>query len=75
MTTPIFLAEWARLMLIYAHLLLSMLALVRVLSADLGLITGKLSREALQSTVQHIVWLLLGLWASGFMIIWLDAGF
>lgn len=74
-TMPISSTEWLRLSLLYAHLLLSMLALARVLAADLGLVTGKLSREALHSTVHSIVWLLLGLWISGLAIIWLDTGF
>lgn len=75
LTMPISTTEWLRLFLLYAHLLLSMLALARVLAADLGLVTGKLSRELLHSTVHSIVWLLLGLWLSGLAIIWLDTGF
>ena len=74
-TMPISTTEWLRLLLLYAHLLLSMLALARVLSADLGLVTGKLSQEMLHATVHSIVWLLLGLWVSGLAIIWLDTGF
>lgn len=75
MTNSISNIEWLRLLLVYTHLLLSMLALARVLTADVGLVTGKLSRQALRSTVQSIVWFLCGLWISGLSIIWLDTGF
>ena len=68
-------AEWARLPLLYAHVIASMLAVARVLSADLGLVTGRLGRDALHGAVRDIARLLVALWITGLAIVWLDTGF
>ncbi len=75
MTLPISATEWARMLLLYAHLIVSMLAIARVLSADLGLFTGRLSRSALHDTVRDIARLLVALWVTGLAIVWIDTGF
>jgi len=67
--------ESTRLILLYAHLLASMLAIARVLEADTGLVTGRLTRERLRGTVRDMGVLLAALWATGLAIVWLDTGF
>jgi len=69
------LGESTRLAVLYAHLLASMLAIARVLAADVGLVTGRLSLEQMHETVRDIGLLLAALWATGLAIVWLDTGF
>jgi len=69
------LGESTRLALLYVHLLVSMLAIVRVLSADLGLLAGRLDRKRLHGMVRDIGALLAALWLTGLAIVWLDTGF
>lgn len=67
--------EWARLLLLYTHLIASMLAIASVLSADIGLVIGNLQREQLRNTIRNIARLLAVLWSTGLTIVWLDTGF
>lgn len=75
MTSSISISEWTRLLLLYAHLLVSMLAIAQVFFADLGIATSSLSRVQLHRTIRGIGWLLAGLWITGLMLIGLDTGF
>lgn len=72
MTLPISATEWMRLLLLYAHLIVSMLAVARVLAADVGLVSGRLARSELRDTVRQIARLLIALWVTGLAIVWLD---
>lgn len=67
--------EWARLSLLYSHLILCAFAIAAVLKTDYCLVVGSISRSELEKTAKSISLVLLCLWGSGLAIIYLDTGF
>lgn len=67
--------DWLRIFLLYSHLVLCVFAISAVLKTDITLIFGDFTRKELESTAQSISLLLLGLWATGLAIVYLDTGF
>ena len=63
-----------RVVLIYAHLLLCLLALFTVLRTDYRVVTRHISRRRLLQAHRHIVWLLTGLWLTGLAVVVVDLG-
>ena len=64
-----------RMTLIYGHLMFCAFALTSVLKADINIVLGRLSRDDIARAASGISWLLIGLWASGLAIIYIDTGF
>lgn len=65
----------ARLLLIYAHLLLCVFALHSVLSTDWRLLRWRISAQQLGAIHGRVTLLLAGLWASGLAVAAIDVGF
>ena len=61
-----------RLGLLYAHLILCAFAICYVLSADLQILKGSLSRAEMRKTAHRMTILLCALWATGLPIVWID---
>jgi hypothetical protein len=66
---------FARLLLIYAHFLLSVFALRNVLSNDWKVLQRSIQFEELMSVHRQMVWLLSALWITGLSIIAIDVNF
>ena len=62
----------ARLLLLYAHFLLAVFALERVLHADWRLLHGRLTKAELAATHRALIVLLPALWVTGAAIVALD---
>lgn len=65
----------ARLLLIYAHLILCVFALHEVLVSDWNVLWRKIKPYTLDLTHQRLVWLLSGLWLTGLAVASIDLGF
>lgn len=63
-----------RLVLVYAHLLLCVFALHRVLVTDWRLLQDRVRHREMKRAHRQLVWLLAALWASGLAIVALDTG-
>ncbi|MDE2372081.1 MAG: hypothetical protein KGN16_24135 [Burkholderiales bacterium] len=71
MEIPVF----ARLGLVYAHLLLCVFALHTVLSLDWRLLHSRISARELERRHRTVIWLLAGLWLSGLLVTGIDLDF
>jgi len=72
---PLHAADISRIVLVYAHLLLAALALGRIIVTDVSILLGDIRKEHIQHTARLIMYLLVGLWFSGLLIIYIDTGF
>lgn len=66
--------DWARLSLVYLHLLSSAFALALVFSADWRVLKGSFSTEELKDTTDHTVIMLALLWITGALLVQHDTG-
>ena len=69
------LKEWGRVLSLYAHLVIAALTLSTVLLADLSIAAGRYTRAGIHKTARITSALLVALWFSGLLIIYLDTGF
>ncbi len=67
--------EWIRMALLYAHLLLCVLAMSQVFETDLKIALGKISITALSKKSVKVGVLLFAMWLSGLGVIYMDTGF
>ena len=74
-TAVVSISDWLRISLVYCHLLLCAFAITAVLKTDLKIILGKFTHAEISRAAAGISWLLIGLWASGLAIIYIDTGF
>lgn len=63
-----------RLLCLYAHLIACCFAICYVLSADLKILKGTLSRSEMELTAHRMSQLLLALWATGVPMVLIDLG-
>lgn len=63
---------WARLLLLFGHLMLCAYALSLLVRTDLRVLRRRVSARTLMRTHRRMALLLLGLWASGLAIIAID---
>ncbi len=67
-----FMLDGIRMLLVYAHLLLCVFALQRVLVTDWRVLRGRIGRSELERTHGLMILLLAGLWTTGLAIISID---
>lgn len=67
--------EWIRMALLYAHLLLCVLAMSQVFETDLKIALGKINVSALSKKSVRVGALLFAMWVSGMGVIYMDTGF
>lgn len=66
--------DWARLSLVYVHLLSCAFALVLVLGADWRVATGSFTIDLLRRTAHWTTFVLAALWLTGLALVYLDTG-
>ncbi len=74
-TTVVTTSDWLRIALVYSHLILCAFAITAVLKTDIKIVLGDYSRAEIGRAATGIACLLLGLWATGLAIIYIDTGF
>ncbi len=67
--------EWIRMVLLYGHLLLTVIALSQVFETDLRIALGGISISALSEKSARVGSLLFAMWLSGIAVIYMDTGF
>ena len=67
--------EWSRMLALFIHLMVAAVTLCVVFLADIKVVTGRFTRAGIRHTAQNTALLLVALWASGLVVIYLDTGF